>query len=103
LKKNDIDFHAGAVWSTDAVFRETRQRVATYQQSGILAVDMETSALCSVAKFRGVDLGVILVVSDELSSLTWRPGFKHERFMHGRKTACRVIRELIFEVLTKMA
>jgi purine-nucleoside phosphorylase len=103
LKKNDIDFHPGAVWSTDAVFRETRQRVATYQQSGILAVDMETSALCSVAKFRGVDLGVILVVSDELSSLTWRPGFKHEQFMHGRKTACRVIRELIFEVLTKMA
>ena len=103
LEKNNIEFHRGAVWSTDAVFRETRSRVAAYQQSGILAVDMETSALCSVAKFRGVDLGGILVVSDELSSLTWRPGFKHKQFADGRKTACRVIRELIFEGLTEKA
>lgn len=103
LEKNNIGFHPGAVWSTDAVFRETREQVAAHQQSGILAVDMETSALCSVAKFRGVDLGGILVVSDELSSLTWRPGFKHQRFMDGRQTACRVIRELIFEVLTETA
>jgi uridine phosphorylase len=103
LKKNEIGFHSGAVWSTDAVFRETRQRVAAYQQSGILAVDMETSALCSVANFRGVDLGAILVVSDELSSLTWRPGFKHEKFRRARETACRVIRELISEVQTEMA
>jgi len=102
LQKNNIDFYSGAVWSTDAVFRETRSRVAAYRQSGILAVDMETSALCSVAKFRGVDLGALLVVSDELSSLTWRPGFKHKKFADGRKTACRVIRELVFEVLTEM-
>ncbi len=102
LKNNNIDFHSGAVWSTDAVFRETRRQVAAHQQRGILAVDMETSALCSVAKFRGVDLGGILVVSDELSSLTWLPGFKHKKFMKGRETACRVIRELIFEVLTEM-
>ena len=103
LEKNNVGFHPGAVWSTDAVFRETRQQVAAHQQSGILAVDMETSALCTVAKFRGVDLGGILVVSDELSSLTWRPGFKHTQFMDARKTACGVIRELIFEVLTEMA
>jgi uridine phosphorylase len=102
LKKNGIDFHSGAVWSTDAVFRETRQRVAAHRQNGILAVDMETSALCSAAKFRGVDFGAILVVSDELSSLTWRPGFKHEKFRHARKTACRVIKELTFEILMEM-
>jgi uridine phosphorylase len=102
LKKNKIDFHPGAVWSTDGIFRETRQQVATHQQNGILAVDMETSALASAAKFRGVDLGAILVVSDELSSLNWHPGFKHQRFSEGRKIACRMIKELIFEVLAEM-
>jgi uridine phosphorylase len=101
LQRNDIQFHPGAVWSTDAVFRETRRQVAAHQQKGVLAVDMETSALCAVAEFRGVDLGCILVVSDELSSLTWRPGFKHEQFLHGRQIACRVIRELILEVQTE--
>ena len=102
LEKNKIDFHPGAVWSTDGIFRETRQQVAAHQQNGILAVDMETSALVSVANFRGVDLGAILVVSDELSTLSWHPGFKHQRFLEGRKIACRMIKELIFEVLAEM-
>lgn len=103
LEKNKIDFHTGAIWSTDAIFRETRQQVATHQKNGILAVDMETSALVSVAKFRGVDLGAILVVSDELSTLSWRPGFKHQQFLEGRKIACTVTKELIFEVLKEMS
>ncbi len=94
LNKNQIDFHAGAIWTTDAVYRETRQRVETHQQDGILAVEMELSALYSVAQFRRVALAGILVVSDELSSLDWRPGFKDERFVLGRRTAYRVIKEL---------
>ena len=94
LNKNQIDFHAGAIWTTDAVYRETRQRVETHQQDGILAVEMELSALYSVAKFRRVALAGILVVSDELSSLDWRPGFKDERFVQGRRAACRLVKEL---------
>jgi purine-nucleoside phosphorylase len=94
LNKNQIDFHAGAIWTTDAVYRETRQRVETHQRDGILAVEMELSALYSVAQFRRVALAGILVVSDELSSLDWRPGFKDERFVQGRRTACKVVKEL---------
>jgi purine-nucleoside phosphorylase len=55
---------------------------------------MELSALYSVAQFRQVALVGILVVSDELSSLDWRPGFKDERFVQGRRTVCRVVAEL---------
>jgi hypothetical protein len=94
LEKNQIDFHAGAVWTTDAVYRETRQLVESHQQDGILAVEMELSALYSVAQFRHVALAGILVVSDELSSFDWRPGFKDERFILGRRTAYRVVEEL---------
>ncbi len=50
LNKNQIDFHAGAIWTTDAVYRETRQQVERHQQDGILAVEMELSALYSVAQ-----------------------------------------------------
>ncbi|UCD78778.1 MAG: nucleoside phosphorylase [Desulfobacterales bacterium] len=97
LKKKDIEYHEGTVWTTDAVYREGRQQVQAHRQKGVLAVDMEISALYSAAKFRGVDLGGILVVSDELSSMKWRPGFKHKKFMDGRQTACRVTKELICE------
>jgi len=94
LNKNQIDFHAGAIWTTDAVYRETRQQVESRQQDGILAVEMELSALYSVAQFRRVALAGILVVSDELSSLDWRPGFKDERFVQGRRTACSMVKEI---------
>jgi purine-nucleoside phosphorylase len=94
LNKNQIDFHTGAIWTTDAVYRETRQQVESRQRDGILAVEMELSALYTVAQFRQVALAGILVVSDELSSLDWRPGFQDERFVQGRRTACRVVEEL---------
>ena len=95
LENNNRDYHEGAVWTTDAVYRETQGEVVTHQQNGILAVEMEISALASVARFRGVDLAGILVVSDELSSTTWRPGFTQEGFVQSRKTACRLIKELL--------
>ena len=95
LIKNNCDFHEGAVWTTDAIYRETRDEVSAYQQQGVLAVEMEISALYTVAQFRQVDLAGILVVSDELSSTNWRPGFKDDRFVKGRKTACRLVTELL--------
>jgi purine-nucleoside phosphorylase len=95
LDKNNFDYHEGAVWTTDAIYRETRREVLRHQQNGVLAVEMEISALCAVALFRRVDLAGILVVSDELSSSKWRPGFKHDRFVQSRKTACRLVKELV--------
>ena len=88
-------FNEGTVWTTDAVYRETRAKVIRHQQHDILAVDMEMSALFAVAQFRGVDLSGILVVSDELSTLNWRPGFKQERFRNSRKAVCRLVAELV--------
>jgi uridine phosphorylase len=87
-------FHEGPVWTTDAIFMETRDKVRHYQQQGALAVDMELSALFTVGKYRGVEVGGILVVSDELSTLTWRPGFKDERFEKGRIAACEAVKQI---------
>jgi len=70
----------GRVWTTDAVFRETRGKVLRYQRDGVLAVDMESSALMTVASFRGVDLACAMVVSDELGSLRWHRGFHTQAF-----------------------
>lgn len=95
LDDSHHDFHEGAVWTTDAVYRETQQQVTAHRQNGVLAVEMEFSALNSVAQFRGVDLAGLLVVSDELSSLSWRPGFKQKRFVQSRRTGCQLIKELL--------
>lgn len=94
LRQNQANFHNGAIWSTDAIYRETCEKVKYFQRQDAIGVEMEISALFTVAKFRGVDLGAMAVVSDELSSFKWRPGFKMDEFKHGRKIACSVIRDL---------
>lgn len=94
LREEQIAFHYGTIWSTDAVYRETPAKVEYFQNQNALAVDMETSSLFTVAKFRGVELGGVLVVSDELSTLKWRPGFKEKRFQQSRRIACRMVTRL---------
>ncbi len=84
--------HEGTVWTTDAPFRETRAKLRAFQSQGVLSVDMETSALFSVSRFRGVDLAVVLVVSDDLSSSKWVHGFRDPTFHESRK---RVIKSIL--------
>jgi hypothetical protein len=59
---------------------------------------MEISALFTVAKYRGVDLSALAIVSDELASFKWRPGFKASEFKRGRQAACRVIKDLCQQI-----
>jgi purine-nucleoside phosphorylase len=87
LGRTAADVHEGLIWTTDAVFRETEEKVLFHQSKNVLAVEMELSALFTVAAFHQVDIGGILVVSDEVSQLNWKPGFASERFKKGRAAA----------------
>ena len=89
-----VNYHHGSVWTTDAIYRETRAKIENYQRLDVVGVEMEISALFTVAKFRKADMGALVVVSDELASFKWRPGFKTDIFKHGRKAACTVVRDL---------
>jgi uridine phosphorylase len=89
LQHHDAAYHDGAIWTTDAIFRETVEQVKHYQSQGALAVEMELSAIFSVAGFRSVQAAGILVVSDELSDYQWRPGFKSPAFKTAREQVCR--------------
>ncbi|MGD9249889.1 MAG: nucleoside phosphorylase [Desulfobacterales bacterium] len=91
LRQNGLTCQEGWIWTTDAVFRETTSKVRHYQSLGALAVEMELSALYSVSRHCGIELGAVLVVSDELSSFKWRPGFKSERFQATRTAVCEAI------------
>ncbi len=85
LTLNGLVIHEGKVWTTDAPFRETRAKLRAFQSQGVLSVDMETSALFSVARFRRVDLAAALVVSDNLSGPKWIQGFRDPAFHESRK------------------
>ncbi len=94
LTQKKVTFHEGLIWTTDALFRETPEKVKHYQKKNALGVEMETSALFTVGKFRNVDVGAVLVVSDELSTMEWHPGFGQPLF---NKT-CRIVQETIIDL-----
>jgi uridine phosphorylase len=89
-----VPVRVGGVWTTDAVFRENPEKVERYRALGAVAVDMEASALFTVGAFLGIDVAALLIVSDDLSSLSWRPGFSRPEFRQTRETVCRTLAEL---------
>jgi len=94
LIENGQTFHEGPVWTTDAIYRETVAAVQHFRNKNALAVEMELSALFSVARFRQVEIGALLVVSDELATMRWKPGFKETCFKKACQSACKVISQL---------
>jgi len=89
-QKNKNPF-VGKVWTTDAPYRETVEKVKNYQAEGLLAVDMEMSALFTVARFRKVEIGSLMVISDELFDLTWKSGFESTSFLSGVQEGCEIV------------
>ncbi len=99
LEKEGQTFRRGKVWTTDAPFRETPSKVKEFQNRGVLAVDMEMSALMTLAIFRNIKLTGLLVVSDELFDLKWNPGFSSPEFQKGLGFA----REFLFKLVERLS
>lgn len=77
--RHSSELREGPHWTTDAPYREHKERIAAYREAGVLSVDMEVSALYAVARHRGVSCVAILAISDELYE-PWRIGFYGEEF-----------------------
>jgi len=75
----------GLIWTTDAVYRETRDKVRRYGAQGVMAVEMEYAALRAVANFRGVRLAAVFMVSDTLYQQEWTPKFHKKTFRAASK------------------
>lgn len=91
LKDHGLLFHQGPVWTTDAPYRERIDKIKIFQSRGVLGVEMETSAIFTVSIFRGIEAVAVLIVSDDLSGMTWRHGFREARFLRVRKEVSRFL------------
>jgi len=100
LQATAIPRHYGPIWTTDAFYRETPEQVRHYQSRGVLGVDLELAALFAVGQYRQVAVAGLLVVSDELGDLTWRPDFRSPVFRQSRREAARVVLDTAAEAET---
>lgn len=93
LDKENIKYEKGSIWTTDAIFRELNSKVESYGKQGILSVEMETSAMYAVGKFRNIEICNLLVVSDELFGEEWNPQLAGSVLI---KTSLDTIKEMLY-------
>lgn len=67
----NVPYDKGLTWTTDAIFRETPEKVARRREQGCISVEMEASAMFAVAMFRGAVYGQLLYAGDDVSAQTW--------------------------------
>lgn len=97
LKGRKIEHFVGSVWSTDGVYRETIGKFRRFRDSSVLAVDMETSAIFAVAKYRNVEAASAQVISDILTEGGWLQAF-YEKSV---KESAEVLLKAVLETLSK--
>jgi uridine phosphorylase len=71
LRERGLRFVEGAVWTTDGFFRETRRKREAFILGGAVCVDMEASALFSIARFRWKDLAAVFYAGDYVGDDGW--------------------------------
>jgi len=84
LRRHDVPFVEGATWTTDALYRETRNKVERRVAEGCLTVET----------FRGVTFGQLLYAGDDLSGDGW-DGRGWDEHLEGRELLFRLAAEAV--------
>ncbi len=94
VKAHDLAPRDGYLWTTDAPYRESRKYLARLnERENITAVDMEFSALCSVAAFREIEFAALMLVSDEIWAEKWSTGFSKKPFREKSRMLIKLLLE----------
>ncbi|MDR0964589.1 MAG: nucleoside phosphorylase [Clostridium sp.] len=67
----ELPYVLGKTWTTDAIYRETRDNMEKRKDEGCVAVDMECSALMAAAQFRKADIYQYFYAADSLDDIEW--------------------------------
>lgn len=92
LEENSISYIRGLTWTTDAIFRETVDRIARRKEEGAKIVEMEQAGCIAVAQFRGFKYGALIYGGDDVSQDEWsdrswrsREGIRYDLVMLCKK------------------
>jgi uridine phosphorylase len=72
LKRRNIPYSLTKTWTTDGLFRETKQRRAIRVAEGCEVVEMEAAAFYAVADFRGVKAIQLLTTNELILPEGWK-------------------------------
>lgn len=83
-----LPYVTGRTWTTDALYRETRNNMAKRKAEGCVAVDMECASAMAVGQFRGAEVFQYFYAEDSLDGESWDerswgkiPASQYERYL----------------------
>lgn len=71
LKKYNFNYTEGATWTTDAFYRETKDKIDYFKNKGAICVEMEASAIAAVCKRKNLNYFTFYYAGDNLDSVEW--------------------------------
>ena len=78
FEKLNLPYVKGKVWTTDAIYRETRNLVAQRKSEGCIAVEMELAGVQAVCDFYGLQLYDFIVTGDIVDTPQYTPDGLHQ-------------------------
>lgn len=63
----------GTTWTTDAMYRETRQKMEKRKKQGAICVEMECAGLQALCQFRNTEFFEFFYAGDNLDHSEWQP------------------------------
>lgn len=73
LKEFGYPYVEGVTWTTDAFYRETKDKIAARKKMGAICVEMECAAMQALCDFRDVEFFQFLYAGDNLDHSNWDP------------------------------
>jgi hypothetical protein len=64
-----VSVSRGAVWTTDAPYRETSDQLRMWAERGVLAVEMQVASLFAFAQARAAQVGMVALVSNGVDQI----------------------------------
>lgn len=97
LDEKNLPYLTGLVWTTDAFYRETKDKILLRKDEGAKIVEMEQAGCIAVTQFRDVKYGAIIYGGDDVSQESWdERGWKNRKgFRYSLIEICKEIVKLI--------
>ena len=97
LENNSVSYLRGLTWTTDAIFRETNDRITQRKAEGAKIVEMEQAGCIAVSQFRGFKYGALIYGGDDVSQEEWsnRSWRSREGIRYDLVTLCKRLVDII--------
>ena len=72
LSERGYGYTEGVTWTTDAVYRETADKMKRRKEQGAVSVEMECAGMQALCDFRGVEFFQFFYAADNLDHTEWQ-------------------------------